>query len=197
VGHLGGTPVWAGGRVIGSLDLGALPVVPGTPLDLKGEAHEHLLAGINHLIGHGWPYSPADGLGLGWFFYAAGALDDRNPWWPAMSPLVRYLNRLCLLMRQGSPVSDVLVYICEQDVFARMGTAVGGSLDAWREAREVVGDEVIRVVREGGWDFDLIDDDALAVLPPTSRGRSSSVEPRGCPQSRRPGSTGTSQQVAV
>ena len=34
------------------------PSFRATPLDLKGEAHEHLLNGINQLIGHGWPYSP-------------------------------------------------------------------------------------------------------------------------------------------
>ena len=53
----------------------------------------------------------------------------------------------------------------DEDVFARMGTAVGGSLDAWREARQLIGDDLIRVIRQGGWDFDLVDDDALAVLP--------------------------------
>ena len=46
------------------------PSFRATPLDLKGEAHDHLLNGINQLIGHGWPYSPADAPGLGWFFYA-------------------------------------------------------------------------------------------------------------------------------
>ena len=35
------------------------PSFRATPLDLKGEAHEHLLNGINQLIGHGWPYSPS------------------------------------------------------------------------------------------------------------------------------------------
>ncbi len=49
------------------------PSYRATPLDLQGEAHEHLLAGINQFIGHGWPYSPARRrTGLGWFFYAAG-----------------------------------------------------------------------------------------------------------------------------
>ena len=141
------------------------PSYRATPLDLKGEAHEHLLAGVNQFIGHGWPYSPPNLPGLGWLFYAAGALDDRNPWWPSMPSLVRYLTRLCWLMRQGAPVADVLVYVADQDVFARMGTAVGGSLDAWREARQVVGDAVLTVIRQGGWDFDLVDDGALAVLP--------------------------------
>lgn len=141
------------------------PSFRATPLDLQGEAHEHLLAGVNQFIGHGWPYSPDSAPGLGWFLYASGALDDRNPWWPSMAPLVRYLTRLCWLMRQGEPVADVLVYVSGQDVFGRMGTAVGGSLDAWREAREVVGDDVIGVIRRSGWDYDLVDDDALPVLP--------------------------------
>jgi hypothetical protein len=141
------------------------PSYRATPLDLQGEAHEHLLAGINQFVGHGWPYSPTATAGIGQFFYAAGALDDRNPWWPAMAPLMQYLTRLCWLMRQGVPVADVLVYVPAEDVFARMGTATGGSLDAWREARLVIGDDLIRILRQGGWDFDLVDDGALEVLP--------------------------------
>ncbi len=141
------------------------PSFRATPLDLKGEAHEHLLAGINQFIGHGWPYSAPHLQGLGWFFYAAAALDDRNPWWPAMPVLMRYLTRLCWLMRQGDPVADVLVYVSGEDVFSRMGAAAGGSLDAWREAREVLGDGVIREIRQGGWDYDLVDDVALDVVP--------------------------------
>jgi len=142
------------------------PSFRATPLDLKGEAHEHLLAGVNQLIGHGWPYSPADRPGLGWFFYAAGALDDRNPWWPAMPALNRYLTRLCWLLRQGEPVADVLVYVPNRDLFARMGAAVGGSLDAWREANRWIGDDIPRTLRTGGWDYDLVDDDATEVVDP-------------------------------
>jgi hypothetical protein len=138
------------------------PSFRATPLDMKGEAHEHLLAGINQFVGHGWPYSPRDAEGLGWFFYASGALDDRNPWWPAMPSLNRYLTRLCWLMRQGDRVADVLVYTPNRDVFATMGQATGGSLDAWRETKRLVGDDVTRVIRQGGWDFDLVDDDAVA-----------------------------------
>ena len=111
------------------------PSFRATPLDLKGEAHEHFLNGVNQLVGHGWPYSPADAPGLGWFFYAAGALDDRNPWWPAMPELARYLSRLCWLLRQGEPVADVALYVPNEDLFATMGRAQAGSLDTWREAR--------------------------------------------------------------
>ncbi|HEU4348629.1 MAG TPA: glycosyl hydrolase, partial [Actinoplanes sp.] len=141
------------------------PSFRATPLDLVGEAHEHLLNGINQLIGHGWPYSPADAPGLGWFFYAAGALDDRNPWWPAMPRLNAYLTRLCWLLRQGEPVADVAVYLPDEDLFAAMGTAVGGSLDTWREARRRIPGTVPAAVRAAGLDYDLIDDDALEITP--------------------------------
>ena len=142
------------------------PSFRATPLDLKGEAHEHLLNGINQLIGHGWPYSPADAPGLGWFFYASGAIDDRNPWWPAMPQLNTYLSRLCWLLRQGEPVADVAIYVPNEDLFAVMGRAVGGSLDTWREASRRIAAEIPATIRLAGLDYDLIDDDALAITPP-------------------------------
>jgi hypothetical protein len=141
------------------------PSFRATPLDLKGEAHEHLLNGINRFVGHGWPYSPADAPGLGWFFYAAGALDDRNPWWPAMPQLNAYLTRLCWLLQQGEPVADVAVYLPQQDLFAAMGPAVGGSLDTWREANRRIPRAVPATIRAAGLDYDLIDDDALGITP--------------------------------
>jgi hypothetical protein len=143
------------------------PSFRATPLDLKGEAHDHLLNGINDLVGHGWPYSPADAPGLGWFFYAAGALDDRNPWWPAMPELTRYLSRLCWLLRQGEPVADVALYVPNEDLFATMGRAQGGSLDTWREAHRRIPSAIPGTIRTAGLDYDLIDDDALTVTAPT------------------------------
>ena len=142
------------------------PSFRATPLDLKGEAHEHLLAGINQFIGHGWPYSPPANEGLGWFFYAAGALDDRNPWWPAMPELMAYLQRLCWLMRQGSPAADVLVYVPTDDIFSTIGHEVGGSLDLWKETRSHIDPAVPAIIRENGWNYDLVDDAALSVVEP-------------------------------
>ena len=142
------------------------PSFRATPLDLKGEAHEHLLNGINQLIGHGWPYSPTDAPGLGWFFYASGALDDRNPWWPAMPELTRYLSRLCWLLQQGEPIADVALYVPNEDLFATMGRAQGGSLDTWREAKRQIPEMIPAKIRAAGLDYDLIDDEALAATAP-------------------------------
>ena len=96
------------------------PSFRATPLDLKGEAHEHFLSGVNQLIGHGWPYSPSGGPGPGWIFYAAGALDDRNPWWPVATDLFGYLHRLSWLLQQGTPVRPVKVYVPASDAYAEM-----------------------------------------------------------------------------
>ncbi|SDD82172.1 glycosyl hydrolase [Auraticoccus monumenti] len=144
------------------------PSFRATPLDVQGEAHEHLLQGVNQLVAHGWPYSPADAPGLGWFFYAAAALDDRNPWWSAAPALNAYLQRLCWLMRQGEPVRDVLVYLPTEDVYTRMGRPEDRSLDLWRSTAAWVGRELTGTLREHGLDYDLVDDDALALVDPAS-----------------------------
>lgn len=142
------------------------PSFRATPLDLQGEAHEHLLNGVTLLIGHGWPSSPSDADGLGHYFYAAGALDHRNPWWPAMRPLARYLERLGWLLQQGERVADVAVYLPTTDLLTGMGRAVGGSLDCWREANRVIGPDLIGAVRRSGRDYDLLDDDVITHVPP-------------------------------
>jgi hypothetical protein len=142
------------------------PSLRATPLDVKGELHEHLLCGVNQVIGHGWPYSPLDADGIGWLFYAAGALDDRNPWWAAAGPLNRYVHRLSWLLRQGDRVSDVGLYVPARDVYAGMRPGVEGSLNLWRGVRDHIGPDIPRIVREQGFDLDLVDDDAVEVLDP-------------------------------
>ena len=145
------------------------PSFRATPLDLKGEAHEHFLAGINQFVGHGWPYSPSDAPGLGWFFYASGALDDRNPWWVAMPELTRYVTRLSWLLRQGEHVADALLYLPNRDVAAVLGKEQDGHVDLWRSTKPYLGDLVPGAIRDAGLDFDLFDDDAVAVTAPGSR----------------------------
>jgi alpha-L-rhamnosidase len=142
------------------------PSFRATPLDLTGEVHEDFLCGVNQVIGHGWPYSPPEAEGIGWMFYAAGALDERNPWWPAAGPLNAYISRLSWLLRQGDRVSDVGVYVPTRDVYAGMRGGQAGALDLWRGARDHIGPDIPRMVREQGFDFDLFDDDAVEVLDP-------------------------------
>ena len=153
--------------LLGDLDLGALAVVPGDSARPQGRgarapARRHQPVRRSRLA-----VLAGRRAGLGWFFYAAGALDDRNPWWPAMPELARYLSRLCWLLRQGEPVADVALYVPNDDLFATMGRAQGGSLDTWREANRRIPSAIPATIRTAGLDYDLIDDDALAITAPT------------------------------
>ena len=141
------------------------PSMRTTPLDLQGEAHDHLLQGVNQFVGHGWPYTAPDAEGVGYLFYASGAYDDRNPWYgPAMPALSTYLGRLCALMQSGDPVADVTVLVPTQDAAVDLAR----SLDLWKEVRALVGDDLTGAVRTHGWDFDLVDD-LVADAPPRHR----------------------------
>ncbi|WP_432874754.1 glycosyl hydrolase [Kribbella sp. CA-245084] len=140
------------------------PSFRATPLDLQGEAHEHFLSGVNQLIGHGWPYSPSNGPGLGWIFYAAGTLDDRNPWWPVATDLFASLHRLSWLLQQGTPVRPVKIYIPASDAYADTGVDEPNNL--YRVVRRLIPESIPRTIREAGLDFDLIDDDAISVVDP-------------------------------
>ncbi|WP_232547264.1 glycosyl hydrolase [Propioniciclava soli] len=137
------------------------PSFRATPLDLASEAHEHLLAGVNHIVGHGWPHSPADAPGLGWIFYASGALDDRNAWWPAAPALWRYLARLGWLLRQGEPVREVTLFVPGHDVYAQLAP----ELDLFRAVRRHVGVELTAALRTAGHDYVLVDDAVLDAAP--------------------------------
>lgn len=141
------------------------PSFRSTPLDILAEAQDHLLMGINQFIGHGWPNSPRprDGT-LGRVFYAAGALDARNSWWPAAPALWGTIHRLSWLMRQGRRLSQAGIYVPARDVYA--GFAAAGRHDLYKQTRVHIGDELPRALRTSGADFDLFDDDAVAVLDP-------------------------------
>jgi hypothetical protein len=134
------------------------PVFRATPLDLKAEADLHFLQGINQLVGHGWPYT-AEGVEYpGWRFYAAGALNNENPWWIVMPDLSRYLQRLSALLRQGQPVNDVALYLPNSDAWAHFSA---GRVHLIETLRDHVGPDVMAQVLEAGFNLDFFDDDAL------------------------------------
>ena len=143
------------------------PSFRATPLDLAAEAQQHLLSGVNQFVGHGWPYSPPEAVGLGWFFYAAGCLDDRNPWWPAAPSLMSYLARLAGVMRHGTAVRNVALYVRAADAAQSRASDVG-HIDLFSRARDRIGGAVPQTIVRAGHDFDLLDDEALRDLPPDS-----------------------------
>ena len=138
------------------------PAFRATPIDLKAEADQHFLSGINQLIGHGWPYSPPQAGSPGWMLYAAGVYSDKNPWWPVMPDLAGYLQRVSFVLRQGDPAADVALYTPTHDAWSLIRPGSGRNLNLLAGIRDLVGTAVVPAILDAGHTFDLIDDETLA-----------------------------------
>lgn len=134
------------------------PSFRATPLDVKAEADIHFLQGINQLIGHGWPYTPASVDYPGWRFYAAAVLNEKNPWWIVMPDVAKYLQRVSFMMRQGEPANDVAVYLPNDDGWAEM---TPGNPHLIEVLREHVGPELLPAIFAAGYNIDFFDDDSF------------------------------------
>lgn len=137
------------------------PAFRATPLDLKAEADLHFLSGVNQLIGHGWPYSPPQAGSPGWMFYAAGAYSDKNPWWPVMPDLARYLQRVSFVLRQGEPEAEVALYAPTEDAWALFRPGNPRNLNLFTTIRELIGPRIVPAILDSGHPFDVIDDGTL------------------------------------
>ncbi|TAM82245.1 MAG: glycoside hydrolase [Acidobacteria bacterium] len=138
------------------------PAFRATPLDLKAEADRNFLQGINQIVGHGWPYSPPEAAEPGWRFYAAGALNDHNPWWPVMPDLALYLQRMCFLLRQGKPANDVALYLSTSDAWAQFTANSNPSVNSVLAG--LLGKDVFGRILDAGFNFDFIDDEAIELV---------------------------------
>ena len=135
------------------------PVFRATPLDMKAEADLHFLQGINQLIGHGWPYSPPEAGEPGWRFYAAAVFNNHNPWWLVMPDVALYMQRMSYLLRQGRPANDVALYLPTHDAYAHFTLG----RDSVNQAMDgLIGSTVIPQILDAGYNFDFIDDGAIA-----------------------------------
>lgn len=135
------------------------PAFRATPLDMKAEADRFFLQGINQLVGHGWPYSPASAGEPGWRFYAAGVFNTHNPWWMVMPDVARSLQRVSWILRQGAPANDVAIYLPEDDAWAAFTpgkVALTDVMPRW------ITPALTQAIEDAGYNFDYIDAKAIA-----------------------------------
>lgn len=135
------------------------PAFRATPLDMKAEADLDFLNGINQIIGHGWPYSPPFAGEPGWYFYAAGAWNNHNPWWFAMPKIALYLQRISYVLRQGKPDNDIAIFLPDDDAWANF-TTTRVSLN--EQMKSLLGPTLIPQILDAGFNFDYIDSGAIA-----------------------------------
>ncbi len=137
------------------------PAFRATPLDMKAEADLFFLEGANQLVGHGWPYTPPDVPGPGWAFYAAGALNDHNPWWGVMPDLTAYLARVSAVLRQGQPANTVAIMLPTDDAWASFAP---GHTSLTAVMGKYVTPALTQQILDSGHNFDYIDSAAIDTM---------------------------------
>jgi hypothetical protein len=117
-----------------------------------------LLAGINHILYHGTPYSPPEEKWPGDLFYAAVEFCPANSWWDDFAALNKYVERCQSFLQAGQPDNDVLVYAPIFDDWMKPGR---GGLVHYAVEQSWPGQEVGRQLLKAGYTFDYMSDRLL------------------------------------
>jgi hypothetical protein len=144
------------------------PLFMTTLEQMKAATDSTFLDGLNHLVNHGYSYSPPAAGEPGWAFYASTEINHTNTWWRHYPHVARYVRRSQALLQEGVSVNPVGVYLPLPDVFAGQGA---GGLHMDVEFERQLGPEFLFGLRTAGYDFDLVHDHALATFARVEGGR--------------------------
>ncbi|MDW8048360.1 MAG: glycosyl hydrolase [Nitrososphaerota archaeon] len=125
--------------------------------DLKAASDIYFIQGANHLIAHGYSYSPPSAGVPGWVFYASELINHNNTWWKYFSHLTTYIRRVSFLLRQGRPVVDVAIYLPLNDAWAKSQDPSRLRIPQFIP----LNNELIRQILRSGYSFDFVTDDTL------------------------------------
>ena len=134
------------------------PAFRATPLDMKAEADRFFLEGVNQLVGHGWPYTPPEVAEPGWSFYAAAVFNDHNPWWSVMPDVMKYMQRVSYLLRQGKAANDVAIFLPNDDAYSLFAM---GKVSLSDNMPKYITPALTQQVLAAGHNFDYIDAEAI------------------------------------
>jgi hypothetical protein len=91
---------------------------------MKQAADLSFISGVNHLVLHGFNYSPPEAGFPGWIRYGA-YLSEQNPWWPYFRRWTDYNARLSWVLQNSRPVVEVAILGPSADVWSRHGLERG------------------------------------------------------------------------
>ena len=136
------------------------PVFRATPLDLKAEADLHFLEGVNQIIGHGWPYSPAGSGRAGMAFLRGGGSQS------AQSVVDRDARRGRVSSARQLPAAAGRAGQRCRHLSANSTTPTRdftpGHASVNQLMNELIGRDAIPQILDAGYNFDFIDDAAIA-----------------------------------
>jgi hypothetical protein len=127
----------------------------------KREADFLFLAGVNHIVFHGMPYSPKDAPWPGWVFYASVDFNPQGGLWRHLPAFCDYITRCQSILQSGKPDNDVLLYLPIEDLWHSpkhllMPLKIGGG---WM--RSMPAYETAMFLWEQGYGYDEVSDAML------------------------------------
>ncbi|MDR1023640.1 MAG: hypothetical protein LBL94_10280 [Prevotellaceae bacterium] len=118
-----------------------------------------LVAGVNHLLFHGTPYSPKEAAWPGWLFYASVNISPTNTIWRDADAMFGYITRAQSFLQYGQPDNDFLVYLPIYDIWhgEQQSHYTAFSIhDMQKRAPEFIG--AVNSIIGSGYDVDYISD---------------------------------------
>lgn len=134
---------------------------------IKLAADAIFLDGINHIINHGYAYSPPHAGRPGHAFYASSLISHTNTWWEYYPELAAYMQRVSSLLQEGRSVADVGIYIPQNDIWADTPM---GELHMSMKIEDHIGTDMIAGISRAGYWFNFLNDDVIQKAAVTSDG---------------------------
>ncbi len=139
-----------------------------SPLSKLKDATDFLLiSGINHVLFHGIPYSPAEAKWPGWQFYASVNFSPLGGLWHDLPAYNAYVSRCQSVMQDGTPDEDILLYIPMADIWQKETDKLFMTFTVHNDwmAETSLFDTAEKLLKHG-LAFDYISDDYLQKLIP-------------------------------
>ncbi len=127
----------------------------------KQNFDRYLANGVNHIVYHGTPYSPADEKWPGWLFYAAVHFAPTNSWWDDLKAVNEYVTRCQSFMQNSVPDNDILLYFPIYDTWSEKGRSI---LPHFGGSKEELTKELSEMLLSKGYTFDYISDRQIKKL---------------------------------
>ena len=130
--------------------------------DVKKALDLYFLAGVNHIVYHGTPYSSPEAVWPGWNFYAAVQFQQTNPQWVHFQQLNSYVTRIQSFLQRSRPAQQVLMYYPLYDRYAQTGGPLLQHFDGMeRNFEHTDFENLSRTLQKSGIGFDFISDRQL------------------------------------
>lgn len=131
---------------------------------IKPEAEQLFLTGVNHLHYHGTTYSPYEVPFPGWLFYASVEFVPYNPLWSHMRGMNKYFSRVQSILQSTKPDNDLLIYWPIYDIWqdhqGSFKQLTVHNIDQWLYPTDFY--KKSQKLQKAGFSFDFISDAILS-----------------------------------